>query len=468
MNYFISSPSRKHAVPLRLVGEKHLKSYLAAQMPQVKAWVKAHGFTAKSGTWLGIPDATGEFSEILAGVEEKPGIWSLAGLPTVLPFGVYRLEAPELEPEALTMLSIGWGMGCYSYQRFRTEAGNPNPPRFSTLVLPDGVEEEEVSRLVDAAFLVRDLINAPANALGPTELAEAAVAVAKACGAKVEVIVGEELLKKNYPAVYEVGKACDDAPRLIDIRWGKPKHPRITLVGKGVCFDSGGLDLKSSSNMLLMKKDMGGAAVVLGLAQMIMTAKLPVCLRVLIPAVENSVSGNAFRPLDVINTRKGLTVEVGNTDAEGRLILCDALHEADSEKPELIIDCATLTGAARVALGTDVPAFFTPSEGLAKHLEEVSRHQQEPLWRLPLFMPYDEQLKSTVADLSSTSTSAYGGAITAALYLKRFVEHTHDWVHLDLMCWNLNARAGRPAGGEAMGLRSLYALVKKYAATKAE
>lgn len=465
MKYLLPSSSRKRSVPLRLVTEKRLKTYLAAQMPPVKAWVKAHGFTAKAGTWLGIPEAGGGFSEILAGAEETPGIWGIAGLPAALPQGVYRLEVSGqgLPSEALTLLGIGWGLGCYSYQRFRTEAGNPHPPRFSRLILPEAADVEEISRVLAASFLARDLINAPANRLTPAELAETAVAVAKEYGAKAEVIVGEELLKANYPAVYEVGKASVNAPRLIDLRWGNAKHPKITLVGKGVCFDSGGLDIKSSSNMLLMKKDMGGAAVVLALAQMIMSAKLPVALHVLIPAVENSIGGNAFRPLDVISTRKGLTVEVGNTDAEGRLILCDALHEADSEQPELLIDCATLTGAARVALGTEVPAFFTPSDRLAGRLEEASRRQQEPLWRLPLHLPYDDQLKSAVADLSSTSSSAYGGAITAALFLRRFVPKTQDWVHVDLMAWNVSARPGRPVGGEAMGLRSLYALVKKYA-----
>lgn len=462
MEHLLPATSRKHSIPLRVFSEKHFRTALAKEKAPLQAWVKSHGFTAKTGTWLAIPGTKGEIKEILVGVEEKLNAWSLAHLPAALPFGIYHLESPPEDTELAFLMTVGWGLGCYSFQRFRTEASAPIPPRFSSFIVPKGVDAAEAAQMVETTYWIRDLINMPANALGPSELAAEAVAMAKAFGAKTEVIVGADLRKKNYPAVYEVGQACDDAPRLIDIRWGKSTHPKITLVGKGVCFDSGGLDIKSSSTMLLMKKDMGGAALVLGLARLIMAAKLPVCLRVLVPAVENSISGNAFRPLDVINTRKGLTVEVGNTDAEGRLILCDALHEADSEKPALLIDCATLTGAARVALGTDLPAYFTPSESLAHTLEECSRHQHDPLWRLPLYMPYDDQLKSTVADISSVSTSAYAGAITAALFLKRFVEHTHHWVHLDMMAWNLSARAGRPVGGEAMGLRALYALVKKY------
>ena len=467
LDCFLPSSSRKQAVLLRPVGEHHLRAFLAKAPAAAKSWVQAHGFKAKPGTWLTLPTARGEVKEILIGIEEKPGIWSLGGFPSALPYGTYRLECEHTPYETLSLMCIGWGLGCYSFQYFKSKEGGGEPPRFSTLILPAAVDAGQVNSVVEATYLVRDLVNAPANAMGPSELANEALRIANKHGAKADVIVGDQLIKKRYPAIYEVGKACDDAPRLIDLRWGHAKHPKITLVGKGVCFDSGGLDIKSSSNMLLMKKDMGGAAHALALAQMVMQAALPVCLRVLIPAVENSIAGNAFRPLDVINTRKGLTVEVGNTDAEGRLILCDALFEADEEKPALLIDCATLTGAARVALGVDMPAFFTPSEKLASRLEECSRHQQDPLWRLPLYMPYDDQLKSSVADLSSTGSGAYGGAITAALYLKRFVAHTRDWVHVDMMAWNAAARPGRPAGGEAMGLRALYALVEKYVADTA-
>ncbi len=461
--YFLPATSRKQATYLHLLSEKGFRSYISKAPVAIKSWVEAHGFKSKPGMWIALPATKGKISEIVVIVEDSPGIWSLSGLPAALPQGVYRLRADGITPDAMRLLLIGWGLGCYSFHYFKSTQGGAEPPQFSSLILPPEADAEELTGYLAAHWLVRDLVNAPPNALGPSELVEEAQRIARKHGAKTEVTVGEELTRKNYPAVYEVGKACDDAPRMIDLRWGKASHTKITLVGKGVCFDSGGLNIKSASNMLLMKKDMGGAAHVLALAQMIMQAKLPVYLRVLIPAVENSISGNAFRPLDVINTRKGLTVEIGNTDAEGRLILCDALYEADSEKPALIIDCATLTGAARVALGTDMPAFFTPSETLAGLLQDASQAQQDPLWRLPLHMGYDDVLKSTVADLSSTGTSAYGGAITAALFLRRFVTNTPDWVHVDMMAWNLGTRPGRPAGGEAMGLRALYALVKKYA-----
>jgi leucyl aminopeptidase len=319
-----------------------------------------------------------------------------------------------------------------------------------------------VRRIAEATALARDLINTPASDMGPAELVQAVRDAGRAHDAKVNVIEGDALLRRNFPTIHAVGRASARAPRLADLRWGA-RGPRVTLVGKGVCFDSGGLDLKSSSNMKLMKKDMGGAAQVLGLATMVMDAKLPVRLRVLIPAVENSVSGNAMRPLDVITTRKGLTVEVGNTDAEGRLILCDALAEADRDKPDLIVDCATLTGSARVALGTELPALFSSDDGLAARLLEIGLREQDPLWRLPLHGPYRSQLDSKIADLNNVSESSYGGAITAALFLQSFVSKDTPWMHIDMMGWNLRARPGRPVGGEVMGMRALYALIEELA-----
>ncbi len=462
-DFLLPSTSRKKSVTLRLLDKKTFASHLKKQPAMVKNWVKEQGFNARTeNSWISVPDSKGNTKEIWAVAGSGPVIWSLAHLPPALPQATYKLECTltkEPAPEQLTRMAIGWGLACYTFTRFRSE---PAEDTFSALIVPRAVDISEVQAFVESATLVRDLINSPANAMGPSELAEEARKLAKEHGAKCSVIVGKDLLKKNYPAIYEVGQACDDPPRLIDLTWGKAKDPKITLVGKGVCFDTGGLDLKSPGNMKLMKKDMGGAAAVMGLASMIMRTKLPVRLRVLIPAVENSVAGNAFRPQDVIQTRKGLTVEIGNTDAEGRLVLCDALYEADEEKPALIIDCATLTGAARVALGADMPAFFTDSHKLSRNLEEAAQAWEDPLWRLPLFMPYDDHLKSAVADLNNISSSGYGGAITAALYLKRFVSHTKEWVHVDMMAWNLSSRPGRPAGGEAMGLRALYALVKKY------
>jgi leucyl aminopeptidase len=305
-------------------------------------------------------------------------------------------------------------------------------------------------------------VNTPAEDMGPAELAAAARSLARAHGARAAVITGDALLQRNYPTIHAVGRASARAPRLIDLRWGA-KGPRITLVGKGVCFDSGGLDLKPAAGMEIMKKDMGGAAHVLGLAGMIMAAKLPVRLRVLIPAVENSVSGNAFRPLDIIRTRKGLTVEVGNTDAEGRLVLCDALAEAMTEKPDLVVDCATLTGAARVALGPDLPAMFANDDATAEALLRHGLAEDDPLWRLPLHAGYRTMLDSKIADMNNVSSGSFAGAITAALFLEAFVDAAVPWVHLDLYAWNPRAKPGRPEGGAAMGLRALYALIAERA-----
>ena len=307
-----------------------------------------------------------------------------------------------------------------------------------------------------AAYLVRDLVNTPAEDMMPQHLAEAARALAEEFGAQFTEIVGDELLVRNYPLVHAVGRASVHAPRLLDLRWGDPAHPRLTLVGKGVCFDSGGLDIKPASGMRWMKKDMGGAAHVLGLARLVMATGLPVRLRVLVPTVENAISGSSFRPGDVIRSRKGLTVEIENTDAEGRLVLCDALAEAGTEEPALLIDFATLTGAARVALGTDLPGFFTNDDALADALALAGEAERDPVWRLPLFKPYRRELESQVADLLNCSTNGFGGAITAALFLQRFVPKGIDWLHFDLNAWNVSERAGRPKGGEAMGLYATF------------
>jgi leucyl aminopeptidase len=468
MRFLLSASSRKSACPVVAVTEKTCVAALKRLGNAATAWAQLQNFTGKPATALGIPAENGALRCVLAGIPKEGGIWSLAHLPNSVPEGVYALDTSALPaslttPEMLERMASGWGLACYADTRFKRQSPPPRVP--ASLLLPRGVNRDAILRLVESTLWVRDLINAPANLLGPAELADEALRLARAHQAKVQVLVGEEVLRQNYPAVYEVGKGSPRPPHLVDFRWGKAssRHPRITLVGKGVCFDSGGLDIKSASTMKLMKKDMGGAAVVLGLARMIMEAQLPVRLRVLIPAVENSVDGVSFRPLDIISTRKGLSVEVGDTDAEGRLILCDALHEADTEEPDLLIDCATLTGAARVALGTDVPAFFTPSDALARELESAAKQEHDPLWRLPLVAEYAEQLNTPLADISSISTSSYGGAITAALFLQRFVPGTKNWVHLDMMAWNLTARPGRPIGGEAMGLRALYALVQNHA-----
>jgi leucyl aminopeptidase len=444
------------AIPIEPVVKEKLDPWLKGQSAPTQAWVAANGFTAAPGRHLLIPDAAGNIGAVLLGVAEERDIWSYGGLPMSLPDAVYRLP-DELDGAAATAAALGWALGGYGFERYKKRERRP-----ARLAMPKTADKAAVRREAEAIFLVRDLINTPAEDLGPAELAEAARAVAIAGGAKFSVIVGDALLKRNYPCIHAVGRASTRAPRLIDFRWGR-RGPKVTLVGKGVCFDTGGLDLKGAGNMLLMKKDKGGAAHVLGLAQMIMAARLPVRLRVLIPAVENSVSGNAYRPLDIIRSRKGSTVEIGNTDAEGRVILCDALAEADSEKPDLLIDMATLTGAARVALGPELPALFCNDDTVAEAVVRHGRSVDDPLWRLPLHKPYRRMIDSRIADINNSGDSPFAGAITAALFLADFVAESTQWLHLDIMAWNNRARPGRPEGGEAMTIRALYALIAERA-----
>jgi leucyl aminopeptidase len=367
-----------------------------------------------------------------------------------LPAGVYRLEG-EVGDARLAALS--WCLEAYDFDVYRKVR-----PAAARLVCPAGVDRGELLRTATAVFLVRDMVNTPASDLGPDELEAAARRVARVHRATLRVTSGRAL-ERGFPMIHHVGKASPRAPRLIDITWGSPRAPKVTLVGKGVCFDTGGLDIKPSSGMLLMKKDMGGAANVLGLAQMIMAAKLRVRLRVLIPAVENAISGNAFRPGDVLRSRKGLTVEIGNTDAEGRLILADALALADEEKPDLLLDMATLTGAARVALGPDLPPFYTDDEATAQALQDAASAESDPLWRMPFWQPYTRLFESSVADVNNAGDSGYAGSITAALFLKRFVERAKTYIHFDIFAWTPQARPGSPRGGEAQGIRALFRLL---------
>ena len=465
MPTFTTARPGARLVPITPLAKADLDRWLRGRPAAEAAWVKAAGFEAKPGALCLVPGAGGALTRVLAGIDPDDDLWCYGDLPGRLPVGApggrYLLDA-DLTPEAATRAALGWALGSYAFTRYRE-----SQQRFATLAWPAGVDKGAVQRAMVATYLVRDLINTPAGDMGPAELAEAAVTLARRHKAKVSVTTGAALLKKNYPAIHAVGRASARAPRLIDLRWGAT-GPRVTLVGKGVCFDSGGLDLKSAAGMKLMKKDMGGAAHTLGLASMIMAARLPLRLRVLVPAVENSVSGDAFRPLDVLATRKGLSVEVGNTDAEGRLVLCDALTEADREDPDLIVDFATLTGAARVALGTDLPAMFCNDDALAEALLAHGLAARDPVWRLPLHKPYRCQLDSQVADLNNVSNGPYGGAITAALFLAEFVRPETPWVHLDVMAWNLTSRPGRPEGGEAMGLRATYALIEDLASQRAK
>jgi len=452
------------AVPIVPLAKDAFEPWLAKQPMGTAAWLRGAGFAAEPGSFALVPGPDGALAGVAAGIDPAEGPWAYAGLPAQLPAGRYRIDVPLTTAQAEDA-ALGWALAGYRFDRYKRNGESRDDQRGRVLVWPPRAERAAVARTVEAIVLLRDLVNTPASDMGPEELADAARAVARAHKAKVSVIVGDDLLKRNYPAIHAVGRASARAPRLIDLRWGT-RGPRVSLVGKGVCFDSGGLDLKNAAGMKLMKKDMGGAAHVLALAHMIMAARLPLRLRVLVPAVENSVSGNAFRPLDVLETRKGLSVEVGNTDAEGRLVLCDALAEADSEQPDLILDFATLTGAARVALGPDLPALFCNDETTAEALLRHGRERHDPLWRLPLHAPYRKWLDSKVADLNNVSDGPFAGAITAALFLADFVRPETPWAHLDIMAWNPGARPGRPEGGEAMGLRATYALVEELAGRK--
>ncbi|MBM3519083.1 MAG: leucyl aminopeptidase family protein [Alphaproteobacteria bacterium] len=450
----LSARDAPGSIPIWPVARANLEAWLRQQEPRVQAWVRANGFKADVGKHLAVPSDTGALAGVVLGIGETGDLWCYGGLPTTLPPGLYRIVGVA-SGEPSEAAGLGWALGSYGFARYRARPNGVRP----RLVMPAEADAARVTRIAEATFFVRDLINTPAEDLGPAELAGAVQTLAERYHAELGVIAGDDLLTHGYPAIHAVGRASARAPRLIDLRWGDPAAKKVTLIGKGVCFDSGGLDIKTAAGMRLMKKDMGGAATVLGLARLIMDANLAVRLRVLIPAVENSVAGSAMRPGDVIRTRKGLTVEIGNTDAEGRVVMADALAEADRERPALLLDCATLTGAARVALGTDLPALFTDDDLLAGDLERHARQQSDPLWRLPLWAPYRELLQSTIADIDNTGGDRFAGAITAALFLKDFVSETRSWAHFDLYAWNDKTRPGRPAGGEAMALRTLYALM---------
>ena len=440
------------AVPIFLVDEAALKSQHSAH----EAWLSVCRFKAKAGASCLIPGSNGGLEKVLVGKPDPLDTWTLGKAAQSLPPYRYYL-ADALSDESATKLCLGWQLGQYQFSMYKQK----ERPPLAELTFPDNADRDYVDAATSATFLVRDLINTPANDMGPSQLEGCARKLAETHQADLQVILGKDLAAQQYPLIYAVGKASEQSPRLLDLKWGDETAPKVTLVGKGVCFDSGGLDVKSASGMKMMKKDMGGAAQVLGLAQMIMRLNLPIRLRVLTPAVENSISGDAMRPLDVLTSRKGITVEVGNTDAEGRLVLADALWEACCETPDLLIDCATLTGAARVALGTEMPAFFCSQTATATTLQQAAQQTDDPLWQLPLNQAYRSMLDSKVADISNISSAIHGGAITAALFLQEFVKSDIPWVHVDLMGWNLRSLPGRPEGGEAMGMRALFELVRR-------
>jgi leucyl aminopeptidase len=440
------------AVPIWFVTAASYPDVRERLSAAARAFADAAGFEPKPGNYLALP-GEGGLSGILFGLEsagDAKDLFLPGRLAQQLPSGVYRFAN---EPHDTRLAAFAVAAGAYRFTRYHKSEG-----RKIKLELPQSIDRDDLERVVEAVTLVRDLINTPANDMGPAELEDAARAVATHHDAGVNVIVGDDLLKENFPLIHAVGRAAARAPRLIDLTWGDADHPRVTLVGKGVCFDSGGLDIKPDASMLNMKKDMGGAATALALAHLVMSHKLKVRLRVLIPAVENSISGGAFRPRDIYKSRKGITVEIGNTDAEGRLILADALALADEDKPALVADFATLTGAARVALGPDVPPFFTDDEDLADKLMRHAAAENDPLWRLPLWRPYDEMLESKVADINNVGSGGQAGAITAALFMRRFVT-AKSWVHFDVFAWTPRGKPGRPEGGECQAARALYALL---------
>ncbi len=455
MSHF--AKSSKSALPVIPLTKDKLTGWSKKQSKAVQVWIASTGFNANPGDTCLISGMGGKLAKVLVGVSKDADIWECGNLAKTLPSGLYAFEHARVKD--IEKWALGWALGAYSFDRYK----NDKAPKPAKLTLSKSVDRKTLEASVEAIYLVRDLINTPAEDMAPAHLAEAAKKLAQSHKAQFSTIVGDNLLKKNYPAIHAVGRAVEtkaQAPRLIDFKWGKANAPKITLVGKGVCFDTGGLDLKSAGGMKLMKKDMGGAANVLGLAHMIMAAKLPLRLRVLIPAVENSVSGNALRPLDVVTSRKGITIEIGNTDAEGRVILADALAEAARENPDLIIDFATLTGAARVALGTELPALFTNDDKFADAVTKAGTAEQDPLWRLPLWPGYRKMIDGTTADLTNSPEGGYAGAITAALFLQEFIGSTTKWAHIDLMAWNVSAKPGRPDGGEAMAIRSIFKTLK--------
>jgi leucyl aminopeptidase len=439
----------KAALPVYLVAKDRLEA--AGLASSTLAWARANGFSGEAGRTLVVPGENGAVAGALFGMGDSEGALVIGALARALPEGDWHFASAPAEPE---LAAIALALGGYVFTRYGKKPGKPL--RFS---LPSGADAARVRSIADGVFLTRDLVNTPTNDMGPDELEKAVRTLARTHKADVSVTKGDDLLKKNFPMIHAVGRASVGAPRLIDMIWGSKNAPKVTLVGKGVCFDTGGLDIKPSSGMVLMKKDMGGAANVLGLASMIMAAGLKVRLRVLIPAVENSIAGNAFRPGDVLVSRKGVTVEIGNTDAEGRLVLADALALADNDEPQLLIDMATLTGAARVALGPDLPPFYTGDEALASNLTAASVAVEDPLWRMPLWRPYDAKLSSKVADINNVTSDGFAGSITAALFLKRFVEKTAAWAHFDIFAWNPSDRPHGLAGGEAQGIRTLERVI---------
>ena len=438
--------SGTEGIPLSIIATDDYPTWLTKQPAPQQNWLNNTKFSGK-GLSI-IPSADGAIAQVIYVTKEIDSYWIFGDIVNELPENHYYLDASN---EQLKTAAFSWALGAYKFDRYKQ-----NDKQYPTLVINSDTIVEQTLTLTRSVAIVRDLVNTPAADMMPQHLAQTMEALADEFGASVTQIVGDELIEQNYPTIHMVGRASENLPRLIDLTWGDEDAPKVTLVGKGVCFDSGGLDLKPGAGMRLMKKDMGGAAHVIGLAHQIMASNLPIRLRVLVPAVENAVSANAFRPGDVITTRKGLTVEIDNTDAEGRLVLCDALAEANNDKPELLIDFATLTGAMRIALGTELPGFFSNDDEVAAGLTAAGLDVEDPVWRMPLHKPYFDQTGSDIADLANCGKTPFGGAITAALYLEAFVDEEISWSHFDVMAWNNRKLPGRPIGGEAFGIRAVF------------
>jgi len=454
MDAWISPTDAAGATPLIAVDRENFAAVADALGEEAKRWCAANGFAGENGRFLPLPGKDGAPIAVLAGCDRRDSVFGLASLPVRLPEGRYVLDTRGFALNA-SDLALGWALGAYQFTRYR------KPARAPARLVVDATTAAHVAPMAQAIYHVRDLINTPTEDMGPADLAGAVRALAERQGASYREWVGDELLAANFPTIHAVGRASHRAPRLAELTHGPADAPHLVIVGKGVCFDTGGLDIKTGDGMRWMKKDMGGAAHAIGLASLVLAAKLPVRLTLLIPAVENSIAANAYRPGEVIRTRAGLTVEVDNTDAEGRLVLCDALAYASEHRPDLIVDFATLTGAARVALGPELPALFANRDEIAEALLDAAQTTRDPLWRMPLWRPYLAMLDSHVADLANAGASRHAGAVTAALFLERFMPEAQPWAHLDVYSWNDSDKPGHPRGGEAQGLRAYFEFVQR-------
>ena len=445
--------AKARAVPIIAVASDDLEEGLAEAPERAARFAQAAGFKAKSGEVLISPDEDGDLETVLFGLGDGRDPFVFGGLPRRLPEGTYAASLPpkRFDPD---LVALAWALGAYSFEKYKSADRKP-----AKLVAPKRCDVEAVERAARATAYVRDLVNTPAGDMGPAALQAEAERFAEEFGANVRVTTGGRLGRANYPLVHAVGRAAEEAPRVLEIEWGKKAAPVIALVGKGITFDSGGLNIKTGNFMRLMKKDMGGGAHALGLARLIIESKLPCRLHVIVPAAENAVAGDAFRPASVLTSRVGKTIEIENTDAEGRLVLADALTRAGEHDPRVVIDFATLTGAARVALGPEIAPYYTNDDALAEALEVSAKERADPVWRMPLWEGYERALESSIADMRNAGVDAFAGSVSAALFLRRFVGD-RPWVHFDVFAWNAYARPGRPAGGEAQGLRAAFGLIK--------